>query len=182
MGSKFRVIDRWPINESLTVPKFNISARSNKIFQKRTVFVLTESWSRDQLMQKAWLLLLTFKIANQKPLYYCKYRNSLSRILTKTNLPLTTFLHVSVNRVKFNEDDGDGDDNDKKAIWLMIKRLWSLFFCTFRCRHCTTTTWNFFMRRFLEDVKPAHDDKFFSLLLNLSLVSKNSIPGKFTHK
>ena len=76
MGSKFREIDRWSINESLTVPKFNISARSNKIFQKRTVFVLTESWSRDQLMQKAWLLLLTFKIANQKPLYYCKYRNS----------------------------------------------------------------------------------------------------------
>ena len=28
------------------------SARANKIFQKRTVFVFTESWSCDQLMQK----------------------------------------------------------------------------------------------------------------------------------
>ena len=25
------------------------------MFQKRTVFMLTESWSRDQLMQKAYL-------------------------------------------------------------------------------------------------------------------------------
>ena len=34
-------------------------------------------------------------------------------MLTKTNLPLTTFLHVSVNRLKFNDGDGDGDDNVK---------------------------------------------------------------------
>ena len=31
------------------------SARANKIFHKRTVFVFTESWSRYQPMQKAYL-------------------------------------------------------------------------------------------------------------------------------
>ena len=40
----------------------------------------------------------------------------------------------------------------------------------------------FFYATFFGGRKPAHDDEFFSLLLNLSLVSKNSIPGKFTHK
>ena len=32
---------------------YALSARANKIFQKQTVFVFTESQSRDQLMQKA---------------------------------------------------------------------------------------------------------------------------------
>ena len=35
--------------------RYALSARANKLFQKRTVFVFTESWSRDQLMQKAYL-------------------------------------------------------------------------------------------------------------------------------
>ena len=38
-------------------PNFNnyaLSAQANQIFQKRTVFVFTESWSRDQLMQKTF--------------------------------------------------------------------------------------------------------------------------------
>ena len=33
---------------------YSVSARAKKIFQKRTVFVFTKSWSRDQLMQKAY--------------------------------------------------------------------------------------------------------------------------------
>ena len=33
---------------------YALSARANKIFQKQTVFVFTESQSRDQLMQKAY--------------------------------------------------------------------------------------------------------------------------------
>ena len=32
---------------------YALSARVNKIFQKQTVFAFTESWSHDQLMQKA---------------------------------------------------------------------------------------------------------------------------------
>ena len=41
--------------ENLEITKFlcALSACANKIFQKRTVFVFTENWSRDQLMPKA---------------------------------------------------------------------------------------------------------------------------------
>ena len=32
---------------------YALSAQANKIFQKQTAFAFTESWSHDQLMQKA---------------------------------------------------------------------------------------------------------------------------------
>ena len=35
---------------------YALSARANKILQKQTLFVFTEIWSRDQLMQKAYSL------------------------------------------------------------------------------------------------------------------------------
>ena len=38
----------------LPVPYFTLSACANKIFQKWIVFVFTESWSRDQVMQRAY--------------------------------------------------------------------------------------------------------------------------------
>ena len=41
-------------NLQATLFEYALSAHANKIFQKWTVFVFTESWSRDQLMQKAY--------------------------------------------------------------------------------------------------------------------------------
>ena len=42
-------------NLQVTYFKYPFSACANKIFQKRTVFVFAQNWSRDQLMQKAYL-------------------------------------------------------------------------------------------------------------------------------
>ena len=44
------------IAENLQVTKFKyaLSAGANKMFQNRIVFVFTESWSHDQLLQKAY--------------------------------------------------------------------------------------------------------------------------------
>ena len=44
----------------------------------------------------------------------------------------------------FSSDDGDSNENVKKAIGLHSKKKTTLHvyhsFCTFLCRHCTTTT------------------------------------------
>ena len=40
-------------NSQVTYFQYALSACANKIFQKRTVFVFTESWLRDQVMQRA---------------------------------------------------------------------------------------------------------------------------------
>ena len=50
-------------------------------------------------------------------------------------------------------------------------------FCTFPCRHCTTSNWNSLTERLLEDVSTPR--RSFSLL-NLGSVPNNSIPRKFT--
>ena len=41
-------------NSQVTYFQYALSACANKIFQKCTVFVFTESWSRDQVMQRAY--------------------------------------------------------------------------------------------------------------------------------
>ena len=44
----------------------------------------------------------------------------------------------------FSNDDGDGNENDKKAIGANIKFARAHHaFCTFPCRYCTTTKHNF---------------------------------------
>ena len=52
-------------------------------------------------------------------------------------------------------DDDDGNENGKKAIGLDKQNnnfaRASRFFCTFLCRRCTTTTWNFLISRFVAD-------------------------------
>ena len=50
------------------------------------------------------------------------------------------------------------------------------FFCTFLTRFCTTTTLKCLISRFTEKKKTSNDENFF-LILNLDMVSKNSIPG-----
>ena len=45
----------WDIRlKLLRLPNFNMLFQANKIFQKWTVFVFAESWSRDQVMQEAY--------------------------------------------------------------------------------------------------------------------------------
>ena len=42
-----------------------------------------------------------------------------------------------------------------KKVWLAKQQLWTCkeLFGTFLCRHCTTSTWNYLISRFMEDVK-----------------------------
>ena len=62
-----------------------------------------------------------------------------------------------------SNDDGDASENGKrKAIGLDWQNnnpaRASRFFCTFRCRHCTTTPWKCLFSRFVENV---NTDSFF---------------------
>ena len=55
----------------------------------------------------------------------------------------------------FSNDDGDGNENFKRAIGLLRKQQFYTritLFCTFLCCHCTTTTWKCLIARFMEDV------------------------------
>ena len=52
-----------PTFETYLIFNFNIialSACANKSFQKGTVFVFTESWSRDQVMQRAYCAVINW--------------------------------------------------------------------------------------------------------------------------
>ena len=55
-----------------------------------------------------------------------------------------------------SNDDGDGNENGKKALGLDGSR----FLCTFRYRCCTTTTWNRLVSRFIEDVNTRQQFSF----------------------
>ena len=55
-----------------------------------------------------------------------------------------------------SNDKGDGNENAKKAMGLLSKTTilhgdHICGFCTFLCRHCTTTTWKCLISRFMED-------------------------------
>ena len=56
----------------------------------------------------------------------------------------------------FSSDDGNSNENVKKAIRLQSKKKTTLHvhhsFCTFLCRRCTTTTWKCVIFRFMEVV------------------------------
>ena len=81
----------------------------------------------------------------------------------------------------FGNDDGDGNENVKKAIGLLRKQLctYITLFCTFLCRHCTTTTWKCLIHVIRRTW--TSDDKFFFLFLNLSAVAKKSTLGKLSY-
>ena len=52
-------------------------------------------------------------------------------------------------------NDGDGNGNATKAIGLSSKQQFCTcitLFCTFLCRHCTTTTWKCLISRCTEEV------------------------------
>ena len=80
-------------------------------------------------------------------------------------------------------DDGDGSENFKKAIELITKtRILYVHhaFCTYHCRHCTTTTWKFCYFT-IRRLKYTSDDEISSLFVNLDMVLRNSILGGFTY-
>ena len=79
----------------------------------------------------------------------------------------------------FNSHDDD-DNNIIKTIGFMSKTTALHMDHSFFDVHCTTTTRNLLMRRFLGTW--TYDDEFsFSLFLNLDKVLKNSTPGKIAY-
>ena len=68
-------------------------------------------------------------------------------------------------------DDGDVNENSKQATgldWQNNNSARDHAFCTFLCRHCTTTTWKFLISRFVED--GAQDNDFLFLFPNFDTV------------
>ena len=63
-----------------------------------------------------------------------------------------------------SNDDGNGNENGKKAIsldWQNNFARASRSFCTFLCRHFTTTTWKCLISRFVENVNARLNDFLF---------------------
>ena len=50
--------------------------------------------------------------------------------------------------MSLGNDDGDGNENGKKAKQQLCTCI--MLFCTFLCRHCSTTTWRCLIARFME--------------------------------
>ena len=59
----------------------------------------------------------------------------------------------------------------KKVVLIRGKQLWtrSKLFCTFLCRHCTTTTWNSLTGRFMEVVNTKRSCFLPTFILGFSL-------------
>ena len=80
-----------------------------------------------------------------------------------------------------SNDDGDGNENGKKAIgldWQNDNFARSSLFCTFLCRLCTTTTWKCLNSRFVEGGNTRQPLSFSFPELWYSATEFNSI-GKF---
>ena len=57
-------------NLQVTLLKYALSVSVDNIFQKQTVFIFSESWSHDQLMQKAyWERMVIFQTQFHRPLH-----------------------------------------------------------------------------------------------------------------
>ena len=68
-------------------------------------------------------------------------------------------------------DDGDDNENVKKAIGLIQFCTSITLYCTFLSRHCTTTTWKCLTVVQMENTS---DYEIFLLFLNLDMVLRNS--------
>ena len=68
-------------------------------------------------------------------------------------------------------DDGDDNENVKKAIGLIQFCKSITLYCTFLSRHCTTTTWKCLTVVQMENTS---DYEIFLLFLNLDMVLRNS--------
>ena len=90
-----------------------------------------------------------------------------------------THSRYSIIRGSSSKDDGDGNKNVKKAIGLLRKTTnlhCITLFCTFLCRHCTTTTWKCLTARFMEDVNKRR--RIFLCLSKLEHGSQETTPEK----
>ena len=92
------------------------------------------------------------------------------------------FLQMSVSRIgeklgSLSNDDGDVNENGKKKRFRLTKQQLCKFitlFCTFLCRHCTTTTWKYLISRLVEDLKTRQRLYFSFPELLYSLLDFNS--------
>ena len=79
---------------------------------------------------------------------------------------------IDINQIRFTD-----------FYWFIDRQIDTDFYRLttpgFRCRHYTTTAWNSLVRRLMEDVTTRRRVQFF-LFLDLNLVLKNLIPGKFS--
>ena len=73
-----------------------------------------------------------------------------------------------------SNDDGDGNENDKKAIAKQQLCTCITLFCTFLSRRCTTTTWKCLISRFVEDGNTRQQLSFSFPELWYSLLEFNS--------
>ena len=77
-----------------------------------------------------------------------------------------------------SNDDGDGNEKGKKInrFRLAKQQLCTCItlFCTFPCRHCTTTTWNCLISRFVEDANTRQRFSFCFSWTSLSPLKWNS--------
>ena len=83
----------------------------------------------------------------------------------------------------FSNDDGDVNTNDKRNNRFRLAKeqlctCITLLFCTFLCRHCSTTTWKFLISRFVENVdtrqRPGAGDRLAKTLFFFSWTSIQS--------
>ena len=75
-----------------------------------------------------------------------------------------------------SNDDGDVNENDIKADKMAKQQLCACVtcFCTFLCRHCTTTRWKSLISRFVKDVNTRQRLSFSFLGLRYTLLEFNS--------
>ena len=110
---------------------------------------------------------------------WAKYRDCVSRSNNWSARP-------SLNRFdkflwSFSNDNGDSNENIKKAIPMFRLAKWQLcmcitLFCTFLCRHCMTTTWKCLIS-FSMEMLTSNNELFF-LFLNLLVRSpRNQLQG-----
>ena len=101
------------------------------------------------------------------------------RFGSKPYLTEVTFGYV-LKTLRCDDGDSNGNGNVKKAGLRLAKQQLCTcitLFCTFLCRHSTTTAWKCLISRFMEDVNKLLRNFLQFLFLNLDMVLRNSTPG-----
>ena len=92
---------------------------------------------------------------------------------------LPVMCHAAGNSLgTLRSKDGDGNENRFNNQNNNFARA-SRFFCTFLCRHSTTTAWKCLISHFTEEVLKRRRN--YSLFLNSDMVLRNSTLGGFTY-
>ena len=73
-----------------------------------------------------------------------------------------------------NEEGDVNEERQNSNKFRSAKQKFCTLFCTFLCRHCTTTTWKCLFSRFVEDVNTTEWLSFFFPELRYSILEFNS--------